>query len=285
MKKNFLFILVALAVTINLQAQEEKQLLTKKGTIILPEKGDFMLGIDSRPFFQYAGNMFNGNTGNSAPSFNFSANTPMSIYGKYMKDERTAYRAIFRLGLYNSKDVELSIRDGQDSPIDPNKTVDDIYKRTSTNIALGFGYEKNRGKGRLRGIYGAQMIFSLSTLNESWEYGNSYTSDNHNPTRTVFYNNQGSYNSWKLSDKHGVHFGVALEGFLGIEYFFAPKMSVSGEFNYGLVYEKSGERETETQAYNYSSERPETATRTSPGDRYFGFDTSVTGALNLNFYF
>jgi len=285
MKKNILFILIALAVTISLQAQEQKQLLSKKGAVILPEKGDFMLGIDSRPFFQYVGNMFNGNTNNYAPNFDFAANAPLSIYGKYMKDERTAYRVIFRLGFSNLKDVELSIIDNQSSPVDPNKTVDDIYKRSSSNIALGFGYEKNRGKGRLRGIYGAQMIFSLSTLKESWEYGNNFTSDNNSPTRTVFYNNQGSYNSWKLNDKRGTSFGIALEGFLGIEYFFAPKMSVSGEFNYGLTYQRTGERETETQAYNYLSDRAETTTSTSPGDRYFAFDTSVTGALNLNFYF
>src|SRR5207244_777195 len=39
----------------------------------------------------------------------------------------------------------------------------------------------------------------------------------------------------------GFLFGFGVNGFLGAEYFFAPKMSLSAEYSWGLLYATTGE--------------------------------------------
>jgi hypothetical protein len=62
--------------------QEEQTLTNKKGTPILPAKGDFALGLAASPFLDYFGNMFNGNTGNYSP--NLYSGGGASLAGKYL---------------------------------------------------------------------------------------------------------------------------------------------------------------------------------------------------------
>ena len=73
----------------NFQIQENTQentqtysgFVSKKGIPILPEQGDWAIGVDAAPFFIYAGNMLNGNAFNANPNFNFTSGT--NLYGKY----------------------------------------------------------------------------------------------------------------------------------------------------------------------------------------------------------
>ena len=99
MKKNF--VLILLLIGFGASAQE---LTSKKGTPILPEAGDWSIGIDAKPFLDYAGNMFNGNASNSSPSFNWTSTVfPQIITGKLVKDANTAYRVKLRLGSTSAK--------------------------------------------------------------------------------------------------------------------------------------------------------------------------------------
>lgn len=279
MKTRLTIILAALFITIGLQAQS--QLVSKKGVPILPEAGEYMIGIDATPFFSYFGNMFNGNMANSSPNFGFTATTPLSIYGKYMVDEKTAYRGIFRIGYTSYKEKAFIIEDGQTAPADPNKVVEDAAKNSQTHITLGAGLEKRRGKGRLQGIYGGQLLFSINTNKDTYTYGNDFSATNINPSRTNFGSNAG----WVLTDKTGTNFGVNLQAFVGVEYFFAPKMSISGEFSYGLIFSNTGNGEIETESWDVPGNVVETTISKTAGDSFFGFDTGVTGAINFNFYF
>ncbi len=279
MKTKLSIIAVALFITIGLQAQT--QLVSKKGVPILPEAGEYMIGIDATPFFSYMGNMFNGNTTNFAPSFGFTATNPLSLYGKYMVDDKTAYRGILRLGYTNYKDKAYIINDDQALPIDPEKTVEDFHKNSQTHITLGAGLEKRRGKGRLQGLYGGQLLFSINTYKDTYEYGNAFSATNTNPSRTNFGSNAG----WVTSDKRGTNFGIGLQGFVGVEYFFAPKMSISGEFYYGFHFSNSGDGTVESESWDATANDVKTSTSITAGDRFFGFDNAVTGAINFNFYF
>jgi len=283
MKTKVLFTAVVLFLTIGMQAQT--QLMSKKGVPILPETGDYMIGIDASPFFSYFGNMFNGNTANSSPSFGFTATTPLSIYGKYMTDENTAYRGIFRIGYTNSKKKAYIIEDGQSAPIDPEKTVEDSHKISQFHITLGGGLEKRRGKGRLQGLYGGQLLFFMNTNKHTYEYGNDYLTTNTNPSRTNFGMNNPGGTAWVTSNKSGTSFGFGLQAFVGAEYFFAPKMSISGEFYYGLIYSNTGDGTLISDTWDTAANNVKTSTSITAGSSYFGFDTAVTGALNFNFYF
>ena len=60
MKKVGLTLLVALVFVFSANAQ----LKNKQGETILPETGDWAIGIDAAPILGYFGNMFNANTSN-----------------------------------------------------------------------------------------------------------------------------------------------------------------------------------------------------------------------------
>ena len=109
---------------------------------ILPEAGDWAIGVDAAPFLTYFG-QFLGD-GNQAPHFNFMNNDNV-ITGKYYVTDKMAYRAMVRIGLTSSTNSDTA-----------KKT-----KISATNITIGAGIEKRKGKGRLQGFYGAEAMIML----------------------------------------------------------------------------------------------------------------------------
>ncbi|MEY3343883.1 MAG: hypothetical protein RL090_1567 [Bacteroidota bacterium] len=134
-------------------------------------------------------------------------------------------------------------------------------KVSGSNINLAAGLQKYRGQGRLKGFYGAEAAIGLSSGKETWD-----GSDN------------GENYSAEVKAGSGFSFGV--RGFIGVEYFFAPKMSISGEYGWGLSLDSVGEGEVST-SYGGVSSSSKTGKSSS-----FGLDTdNAGGAINLNFYF
>ena len=74
MKKNLLFLILAVATNIAVA-----QNVSKNGHQITPEVGDWGLGIDVNPFFDYFGNMFNGTQNNSAPGWDYTSDQPIPM--------------------------------------------------------------------------------------------------------------------------------------------------------------------------------------------------------------
>jgi len=284
--------LMIAAVAMFFAANAQDEFLSKRGMPILPEAGDYSIGIDATPFFQYAGQILGGNA-NVAPNFGWTAAHPMQITGKYMVDANTAYRAVFRLGFTSDKNKFYSMQDGQTTP-DPLVTVEDTWKKSAMNVGLGAGLEKRRGKGRLQGIYGAMAMITFGTNTNKYEYGNAYSSTNTNPTRHDFNGNGADFNGDGSTDyatevKQGTTIGFGAYAFVGAEYFFAPKLSFSGEFTYGLNYTSTGDA---TMNYEYwgvapgaSSAALNTQEVKTAGKSTFGFDTGISATFNLNFYF
>jgi len=287
MKKQFTLTVLAVFAAITMFAQEEaasSDFVSKRGIPILPEAGDYSIGIDATPFFTYFGNMLNGNVGNTAPTFGYTAAKPLIITGKKMIDANTAFRGMFRIGFTNDK-YEGYVRD--DSYISTDSAlVKDSKSVSDMNIALGFGYEKRRGKGRLQGIYGGQFIFGMTTHKEKYEYGNAMNSNNINPTTYDWATgNAGKVTERNLNVKQAPQFGIAIQGFVGAEYFFAPKFSVSGELIYGFYYLTQGEGVIEQEEMPNTGSSSVTGTIKTGKESHFGLDTQVSAALNLNFYF
>jgi hypothetical protein len=206
-----------------------------------------------------------------------------------MVDENTAYRAVFRLGFTSDKDKFYSMQDGQTTP-NPLVTVEDTWKKSAMNVGLGAGLEKRRGKGRLQGIYGAMAMITFGTNKDKYEYGNACSSTNTNPTRHNFGTNDLGSGVWATEVKQGTTIGFGAYAFVGAEYFFAPKLSFSGEFTYGLNYTSTGDGTTNfeywgvpvgsTAAAALVTDEVKTA-----GKSTFGFDTGISATFNLNFYF
>ncbi len=290
MKKTIFTLVIALGAFAVINAQT---LTSKKGVPILPEAGEYGLGINATPFFSYAGNMFNGSSFNPGPSFNFTANNPLTIYGKYFIDAHTAYRAKFQIGYTSVTDKNFVTKDAEWDDVNHEITVEDVGKWNDMMMAFGFGIEKRRGKGRVQGIYGAEATIMFGSSKRTYDYGNTW-----NPELVHFVTDFGD-NLFDLPDgspaqiteaKNGSTFGLDIRGFVGVEYFFAPKISLGGEFGWGILLRSTGEGETKYEFMEYSENTSawflsNNTTKTGGGGTFgLGVD-NLSGAINLMFYF
>ena len=287
MKKIMMTVVVVLSASILFaQVDTNSQLVSKKGIAILPETGDYSISIDAQPFLYYLGNMFNSNVSNPAPTFNFTADHPVQIVGKYMVDANTAYRGIVRMGYNNDVTDFYVMKDGQTEP-NPSVVVKDSYTRTQSLFAIGGGLEKRRGKGRVQGFYGGQAIIAIGTDNKKYTYGNAITADNTIPTRTAFTApiTRGTQDAFVLENTDGTSFGLILEGFVGVEYFFAPKFSISGEFLYGLSFYNKGDGSKTIEYLDNTTIQAKQETYKIGNRHFVDFNPRAALSLNLNFYF
>ncbi len=289
MKKITLLLVLAFCTFMHINAQEgvtnaqedgDGEFVSKRGINILPEAGDIGLGISAIPIVNYFGNTFNGTANNSA-QFNFTdaANT---IYAKYFLDDASAIRIKFRYATGKVTNLEYITQDSIPVP-DPLVVVEDKETVANTNIAIGLGYEIRRGHGRVQGFYGGELMLTHTSGNSKYEYGNPYSVDFTNPPTTNFGTNitaTGRVTEQKL----GNTIGFGLGGFIGVEYFFAPKMSVGGEFGYGLALTNTGDGEATEEQWTGTEVLIET-TKTGGGNTW-GLDTdNAFGAIFLMFHF
>lgn len=296
MKKTLLLVVLA-ACTYVATAQNT----SKNGHQITPETDDWGLAIDIDPILSYIGNMFNGTTDNSAPTWNYVNNSPipMTITGFMMKDENTAYRGKVRLGFGSNKRTNFVDNDNDTINV-PTSKVEDEQKISANNILLSAGIQKMRGKHRVKGLYGAEALIGFTSGKTTYDYGNAMTIINQSPTSTV-------ESSWELSepysssassrtteDKSGTGFYIGVRGFIGAEYFFAPKLSIAGEFGWGIGFFSEGEGEISTQFVDNSGLTPvvREVTEKSGKSSSFTVDTdsgnpwsSPSGSLRMTFYF
>lgn len=214
---------ILLAAAMLLHAQGESEVLTtKKGVPIKPSAGDFAIGIDATPFFEYAGNLFSSNN-RFSPSFGFTAQAPGSIFGKYKVSETTTYRAALLIGFSNEADKSTNVTN-----------PDQIDKTTTSALTIGLtgGIEKHREIfGRMSGYYGAQAGIGKEPYYDASQgyYG-----------RLSFKDENNSDNDYK--ETGGNTYCVSAGGFAGLEFFIAPRMALTGEFGYYLEVFTQGKR-------------------------------------------
>lgn len=285
-------IITTLALALSFTAFAQDGLTSKKGEPILPEAGDWAIGIDATPFLNYAGNFFGKNNANTAPTWNFQSWNSM-ILGKYFVEEKKAYRAGIRLGFGNNTVREM-VADRSKAPAtltvfptaDP--MVENTWKRSQRNIGLTGGLEIRKGKTRLQGYYGGEIGLYLAGGKDKFTYGNALNPNNTpavvvtNDDAFVGANNinaappiQGVIGSARATEiKWGSTFGFGLRGFIGAEYFILPKMAIGGEFGWGLMFSSTGKSKTTWESIGNSSS-PTVGTTTIEGSKSgsFGIDT------------
>ncbi len=304
-----------------------QDLTSKKGSPILPEAGDWGIGLDATPFFNYAGNFFGKGgattvtTGsvqtashytNQAPTWNFLANN-FSIAGKKFITAKTAYRATVRLGFNKTTTknqvVDRSITAAPVYPAVPFK-IENSWKQSYTNVGLSFGIEKRRGKTRLQGFYGVEGGISFSSGKNVYKYGNALATGSKNPvsvdvvndafttasgTQTVNITKDTYSNDARITqDKSGFGFDIGARAFIGAEFFIAPKMSIAGEFGWGIGYGFSGKPKTTLESIGNNGTELVVGQQETSGTKSskFYFDNDAknslfgpTGTIRLNLYF
>lgn len=240
-----------------------QDLTSKKGEPILPEAGDWGLGVDANPFLNYMGNFFGKTASNSAPSILFP-NGVQVITGKYFVDPQTAYRAGLRIGLNNQTNRfqtgDRSAPSATNYP-QPIPTKENTWKHSMTAVGLSVGLEKRRGKTRLQGYYGGEVGIYLSSSKDKFTYGNKLAPtgspvvavsqtgdsipnfDNVDPNPGI-QNINSADGARMLERKNGTTFSFGLRGFIGVEYFILPKVSLGGEFGWGLGLTSVGKSST-----------------------------------------
>lgn len=253
MKKSIALVALAFGVT-NAFAQD---LTSKKGEPFLPEAGDYAIAVDATPFLNYVGNFFGKTANNAAPNWNYLTNN-MTITGKQFKDANTAYRASVRLGFGSNTSKAQIAQPVATAPTFPTLPTyaEDKRSASSTNVGISVGLEKRRGKTRLQGVYGAELGLGISTSGEKYTYGNAL-----NPTGTpvVTVANSTNFGSNITTDtygnqarvtrrKNGLGFQFGVRAFVGAEYFVAPKVSIGGEFGWGIGFGMQGKSKTTTES-------------------------------------
>jgi hypothetical protein len=287
MKRMFVTILTVLGMFAIINAQD---IQNKNGFAYLPEAEEFAIGIDATPVFNFFGNFIKINSGAAfadPSAFNFT-NGNNAIYGKYFVDAQTAFRGSLRIGMTTQKDKNYVIQDGQ---ADPLVTVQDEGKLSRRNILISAGMEKRRGKNRLQGFYGAEFGIMLGGGKNAFTYGNGYTTSNTAPTITDFSGSLGVVNDLGFGarvteEKIGGTFGLGLRGFVGVEYFILPKISVGGEFGWGLQMASQGDGELSMEYWDGANNTIKTQTIKTAGAGLSGFDTdNLGGNIFMMFHF
>jgi hypothetical protein len=313
MKKSIALVALAFGVT----SAFAQDLTSKKGEPILPEAGDWSIGIEAAPFLNYAGNFFGKTVANTSPNFNF-LNGNNVIVGKYFKDASTAYRAGIRIGLNNQtqramvSDRALATSTTITYP-NANAMKENEWKHSMTGIGLTGGIEKRKGKTRLQGFYGGELGLWWMTSKDKFTYGNALKAPGAGVTDPVLVSNadafagannvsaappiQGVAGSARATErKNGSTTSIGVRGFIGAEYFILPKISIGAEFGWGIGLGMNGKSTTTWESIGASSGATSQTigTTTIEGSKggSFSLDTdqqnspwSPSGALRLNLHF
>jgi hypothetical protein len=256
MKKKVLFIAAILTAGLSFG---QDGMTSKKGTPILPEADDYAIGFDATNLLNYGGNFLNGSVDNGLSSLNLMQNN--TLYGKMFVDANKAYRGMVNIGFGSNTATTLET-DANDAA----KMVENEAKSGNFNVAVGGGIEMRRGAGRLQGVYGPMAMISFGSSSTENTYGNQATSILR-----------------ETATSSGSTIGLSLGGFAGIEYFFAPKMSLGAKVQWGINFSSTGAGETTSELFDGTNTT--TTTAETGSSSAFGLGTTPNSMISLNFHF
>lgn len=237
MKKSVLVMALAIGTT----AAFAQDLTSKKGEKFLPEANDWSIGMNAAPILNAIGSaVSNQNNGGGAVTGFMGATN--YITGKMFKDEKTAYRAM--LGINFGSTTQKALVNQAGSTSNPPAKVEDTKGTSAFGIDLGAGYEMRRGNTRLQGYYGGMVMIGFGTSSETYTYGNALSATNTSNAP------QFSQAAGLKESKAGSTFSFGLNGFVGAEYFFLPKLSLGAEYWWGLGFTNTGEGESTSESWN-----------------------------------
>lgn len=278
-----------------LTAQEEKD--------YLPQAGDLAVGIDMQPVYGFFGNIANGDVGNGLGQFGGEdpfGMTGISIMGKYMLDKTTALRVNVGINKDVIKNYAYSIDDEArfQNPLSEAK-VEDLNKSNIAAYSIAAGIEFRKGKNRIQGYLGADLVFGLEKQRYQFSYGNILTDVNQIPTRTNYNGAPGGFPGapnianvtyWTrtyATESYMSNILAGVAGRVGVEYFIVPKLSFGGEVSLLIGERFQKLAYTKSEGYNPTTAQVETHTELMrPASRQFHIGTEdLGGKLFMMFYF
>lgn len=275
MKKKILFVAALFAGSFAFAQGATTSVKNSKGVEYLPQAGDWALQFDAAPILNYIGNAFStGGTTSPNAASTFGNNV---FVGKKFISATEAYRA--KLGI-------SFIRTGREvTTYNANRT--EYVTTTNTNtttVVLGFGKEWRRGHNRLQGFYGGEGLLQIGSFTPTTNF--EYSMDLKQAVDSGF-EAVGTPRNNGVSKTSS--FGIGVRGFIGVEYFVFPKISIGGEFGWGIGFMTSS-GETESQVYDGTDVT--TTTSKAPKNSGITIDNDNGGsifggsaAINVAFHF
>jgi hypothetical protein len=260
-------------------SQQDSLFRNKSGKIVLPQEGDFAVGISVNPIFSYFGNMLSSSGNNQ---LNVSPINDYQLSGKYFLSSQNAIR--MKLGLHQSTRIyENNLIDD----LDNSKQVTDKLNYSFTNFSFSVGYERRTGSSRLQVSYGTELNLYKFKTDYKYTYGNSISIDNQNPTSTYDFEtpSSGYLGHRKLENKKDNGIQIGIRAFTSIEYFIFAKISIGGEI--GLEYSRSfnGNNITTTEYWDFMNSSVKTDNDESEYSTSYINSDMLNGQMFLLFHF
>ncbi len=268
---------------LNDEEATSEPLLSKHGNNILPEKGDVGLGIDAIPFLDFVGNLVKINSGTTFSSM-LHIQPPEGgtvIYLKYFTSDKTALRAKFRIS-YVASTEKFAVQ----NDLDITETLYDTRIASNINFDVGLGIEKRRGKTRLQGLYGLEGMLSVTRGSEAspnyrYMYVNDFSATYPTPTTGLF----GATGTRPVYYKNAPTYGIGGRGFIGAEYFFAPKMAIGGELAIRLMISRRGASKQKTESWVAGALEKDVVKDKTPSGSDLSLDNEVDSHVYLILFF
>lgn len=236
------------------------QLKTDKGLEILPQKGEWAVGV-------YTDNDFT-----------------ITMKKVVEADKHKRYR--LRLG-FNSTSEVFKVQDDIQTANNPNASVlvDDKVTTSNTDIMFLYGIEKRKGNGRLQGFYGGEGGFGITNTTVKHDFANDFVSENVFAPSTSIPGQDGIFPRTTEANL-GTGLNFELKGIVGAEYFFLDKLSVGLEWAWGVELLTRGEGKVKTEEWDdVNSQKLSLTTNTGKLTSVnFGSD-DITTRFRLLFYF
>lgn len=258
---------------------------TKKGdrdySHVLPQAGDFSLGMDMGNFIKVMNNNIAGNNNDDMVSA-FKAD----IFGRYFLSNDRALRAHLAFGVDNSTNRVFVVDDVAnlnsvvgDHPLTMIKTVD-MKRVHNTTMELGIGYEFRRSMRRVQGYAGAEVFGGMNLHSQTYEYGNGMGAANQKPT-SAFQPTFGlGYRPVSTKGGNAAILGFGL--FAGADFFISRNISIGAEFAFEARYKYTTELRELTETWLMDKVYVhEELVRPSQSS----FNVKPVGRFNLSFYF
>ena len=227
-----------------------QDLTSKKGEPYLPEAGDWAIGFNADNLFDYVGNAFSGsiavNTIGSVANNGWNG----TFVGKKFTSATKADRYLVNFGVNTGSTT---------SAAPAGSTTQTKVSTSGFNLAVGLGKEWRKGKTRLQGFYGADLVLGLSS----------------NGTKTEFTDSAAPLTNTTTKFTSGLGLNVGANGFLGAEYFIFPKIAIGAQYTYNVLINVAGASKTTfTQAVGPSTE--------NKGPSTFGLGIGGVGVASMN---
>ena len=274
----------------------------------LPKAGDWAIGIDMQPVYEFVGNMFYTGQGgtpatrrNTLGSFGGEETFGLgainrTIMGKYMLDKTTAFRVNLGIGKQVSDNFAY-IQDDKERFLNPLSEADviDHQKINAAVYSLAAGLEFRKGKDRIQGYVGADLLFAYNKAKYTYTWGNAITEINQTPSHANFvwdiaYNpNYAGYfaGTERILEHAGNSTYIGIAGRVGVEYFVAPKLALGGEVSLAAYEKIDSKRYAKVEGFNAANAQVEEFTELRiPQNRTFYLRTDdLGGKLFMMFYF